>query len=460
MGRTEETPPTTDGAGAEILAGAERTTAKQRLGHLLLDMNYITLDDYERALDRQSETGGDIIDVLVSLGCVEPGDLVGFLLEHASLPMHELALLEIPRAVLDRLPPSLVRELETLPLDEVGDMLTVGTVAPLAQTKIDELERTAGKRVRPLICPAEDIRSAIQRYYPEADAAGETTAAGMRSPLRLHHVVHLIQQVKSLPALPDTVHQVQEAVEDPEISIASVVDAITLDPPIAARVLGVANSAAYGFPQRIHDLTLAVSLMGLRETYYLVLSAAVVDVLNKTRNFDYRTFFLNAICCAAASRIVAAAAGRRNLPGIFTAGLLHDVGRAALWEAVPDLCAKLDKDLEGTALLAEEERVIGLSHAEAGYELATHWNLPKELALPIRFHHTPEAATECQEQVAVVALANAMIGVSGKTLGEASGIFKNHAPSLGVLELDEEQAEAMLETYLERHANAVRDAFE
>ncbi len=440
--------------------GTQRIAAKQRLGRMLVDMGFISSNDYERALDRQSETGGDIIDVLVSLGCVEPGDLVGFLLDHSSLLPKELELLEIPRSLLDRLPAELVRSFESLPLDEVGDTITVGTVSVLPQERIEELERAAGKRVRPLICPAQDIRSAIDRYYPETGAAPEADAAGMRSPMRLHHVVHLIRQVRTLPALPETVQQVREAVDDPEISIGSVVDAITLDPPIAAKVLGVANSAAYGFSQRIHDLTLAVSLIGLRETYYLVLGAAVVDVLNKARNFDYRLFFLDAIRCAAASRIVAAAAGRRHLPGIFTAGLLHDVGRVALWDAVPDLCAKLDKDLEGRKLLAEEERVIGISHAEAGYELARHWNLPDELALSIRFHHTPEAASSCREQVAVVALADAMIGVSGKTLEEAATIFRQHEFSLGVLGLDREVAEAMLETYLQKHASAVRDAFE
>jgi len=446
--------------GGALQGNAQRIEAKQRLGRLLLDMEFISQEDYARASDRQVETGGDIIDSLVALGCVEPGQLVAFLLEHSVLPPQELAMLEIPRSLLDLVPAELARSLETLPLDEVGDALTVGTVSPLPQEHVAALEQAAGRRVRPLICPAEDIRAAIQRYYPEAGTAPETGASGMRSPLRLNHVVHLIRQLNTLPALPETVQQVQDAVQDPEISIASVVDAITLDPPIAAKVLGVANSAAYGFSQKIHDLTLAVSLMGLRETYYVVLSAAVVDVLSKTRNFDYRAFFLDAICCAAASRIVAAASGRRALPGIFTAGLLHDVGRAALWEAVPDLCARLDKDLEGRELIEAEEAVVGLSHAEAGYELARHWNLPEELALPIRFHHAPEAAPACREHVAVVAVASAMIRVSGKTLEEGAAVFQGLEEPLAVLGLDQEMAEAMLETYLERHANAVRDAFE
>jgi putative nucleotidyltransferase with HDIG domain len=224
-------------------------------------------------------------------------------------------------------------------------------------------------------------------------------------------------------------------------------------------VLGVANSPAYGFKHQVHDVKLAVSLMGLKETYAIVLSAAVVDMLRKLKQFDYRTFFLEAVCCATAARIVAKTAGKHNLPGIFYAGLLHDIGKAALWEAAPELCAKIDSDLQGKEAIQAEEQNIGLSHAEAGYELANYWQLPPEIAQPIRLHHDFARATDLKENVAAVAIANEMVAISGATLQEHPEFYTNNEAALKTLNIDEELAEAMLEKYLDKHQNAVKEAF-
>jgi HD-like signal output (HDOD) protein len=309
----------------------------------------------------------------------------------------------------------------------------------------------------------EDIQAAVLRYYPPGEPAispsRESHIRGLHEPLRLGQIADLLRRIETLPALPETVAQVRDAMNDPKSSVPAVVDIITLDPPIAAKVLSVANSAAYGFSHRIHELNLAVSLLGLRETYAIVLSAAVVDLLNKFRHFDYRSFFLEAISCATASRIVGRAAGRRNLPGIFSAGLLHDIGRAALWEVVPELARKIPTTLRGVELIRAEESKIGISHAEAGYLLATHWNLPDEITYPIRFHHAPHRADASREHVAIVALADAMVNVSGTRFEDNPQVFTGLEPALHILGIDNETAEAMLDEFLTRYESALNDAF-
>ncbi|MBN2310181.1 MAG: HDOD domain-containing protein, partial [Candidatus Hydrogenedentes bacterium] len=216
----------------------------------------------------------------------------------------------------------------------------------------------------------------------------------------------------------------------------------------------VANSAAYGFPQRVDDLKLAVSLLGLRETYSLVLSCAVVDLLKKSKQFDYRVFWLESMCCAAAARIVAKASGRRQLFGVFSAGLLHDLGRVALAQVASHSYARIDAYLPPDELLAAEEQLLGLTHTEAGYELATHWNLPEEIAEPIRFHHKPALATKARENVAIVGIASLMVRAMGTELEENESIFAGHEETLALLGLDEEFSEAMLNEFLERRADS------
>ncbi|KKM83988.1 hypothetical protein LCGC14_1303780, partial [marine sediment metagenome] len=52
----------------------------------------------------------------------------------------------------------------------------------------------------------------------------------------------------------------------------------------------------------------------------------------------------------------------------------------------------VEDDPAAVLAIAAEEEVLGLSHTEAGYQLAQHWDLPIELAESIRFHHAPRYA--------------------------------------------------------------------
>jgi len=145
--------------------------------------------------------------------------------------------------------------------------------------------------------------------------------------------------------------------------------------------------------------------LGLRETYSIVLSAAVLDLFEVTKHFDYREYWEEAMNCAAAARIIGATCGHEKDPGLFTAGLLHDIGRIALLETVPELYRQVPSNLCGTELIEAEQKTVGITHAEAGYELATNWGLPKDITEPIRHHHHPESAYDMQPRVAIIALA-------------------------------------------------------
>jgi HD-like signal output (HDOD) protein len=443
-----------------------KNTAKRQIGRLLFDAGVITQLQFDEAHEVQEKKGGEIIDILFSLDSITPDSFLDFLLTYPGLGPAITPHLEISADLIDLIPTEIAREHQIIPIDQAGQVLTLGTVALLDGNVVRHIEGLTGLQIKTLLCKCEDVQAAIVRYYGTEDGSDEQTnpesqefLKGLHEPLRLSHVAHLVRRIKSLPALPETVLHVREAMGNPDSSVSTMVDIITLDPPIAAKVLSVANSAAYGFSHRIHDLNLAVSLLGLRETYAIVLSASVVDLVSRFERFDYRAFFLQAVCCATAARIVAKACGRRNLVGVFTAGLLHDIGHAALWEVEPQLCRKIEGDLSGQALVDAEVQALGISHAEAGYELATHWNLPHEIAESIRLHHAPTQASRAPEHVAIIALADAMVQVAGTSLEENPGIFEELRESMDLLGLDDEIAEAMLDEFLTKFETALGDAF-
>ena len=453
----------TDNVGASrpgILPATSRVERDEALIPLLVQARLVSAAEVDQAKKRMRARGGSLLESIFGLGFLAPGDLVSFLLNDPQASRISLAALQPPPDVLGRLPAALARKHRVVPMDKLGETLLVGMAEPLDGQAVHELSEACGCEVRTLLVGSEDVQSALTFYYGDANRADAVEVSHLQGAFKLGHVAQLIRNIQSLPALPETVERVHEAMADPRSSVANVVEIITMDPPIAAKVLSVANSAAYGFPQDIKDLNLAVSLLGLRETYTIVLSAAVVDFLNKLKDFDYRVFWLESMCCAAASRIVAKAAGRRNMPGVFTAGLLHDLGRPVLWEAVPDLCRQITSEPLGDELVQAEERVIGLSHPEAGYELALHWNLPEEIAETIRCHHRPDSASVAPEHVAIIALAERMVHAPGKGVDDNHEAFEGLETAFATLGLDMENAEAMLEEYLHLRESALREVDE
>ncbi len=442
-------------------ARAAGSVVKKRIGDLMVEAGLITPGMLREALDAQRERGTKVVETLIHLGHVTVDDFVNFLSRQPGVASLDLRRYQVQRDIVGLIPREVAMKLEVFPVDRMGRLLTLAMACPLDAHSIREIETLTSLRVKPILCPASDIRAAIESYYGggEASAAEEeapeetaapsvpvkkapaTVAAKARSGMQLAQVAEQVRQLTSLPALPATVSRVQEALGDVSISPKEVAQAIAQDPAIAIKVLSVANSPAYGFASQVETIDLAVALLGLRETYSIVLSAAVLNLFDVKKRFDYCGFWEEAMNTAGAARILARCCGKNKEGGAFTAGLLHDIGRIALLEIVPDLYTQVPAQLAGPELVAAEEKIVGLSHPEAGYELAVHWHLPNTLALAIRHHHRAEQAPECKQETAVVALAESWIRdacVSGR---EKKALLKASGPLLALAGLDARSAE-------------------
>ncbi len=401
---------------------------KRRIGEMLLDDGLISAGQLSQALESQAKSGGKLVEKLIAHGSLTFDDFVRFLSRQPGIASIDLTNYHIPEDYVSLVPREIVLKHEVFPIDKMGRLLTLGMVCPLDSATIDKISEITGLKVKPILCSPDHIRAAIRRYYslvpgvpdeptpsalkarkPKTNKAKNATnnVAKADSGLKLKRVPGLLTNLTSLPALPVTVRKVQEAMGNMSVTLSDVTETILQDPPVAAKVLSVANSAAYGFPNKVSSVDLAVALMGLKETYSIVLSAAIINLFDKGKQTDYAIFWEEALNCAAACRTIANLKGKAAPDGVFTAGLLHDIGRIALLETAPDRYAQIDPQLAGAELTAMEEELVGLTHAEAGFELATNWNLPADIAEAIRLHHQPDLSTEAPTVVAIVALAEA-----------------------------------------------------
>jgi putative nucleotidyltransferase with HDIG domain len=205
----------------------------------------------------------------------------------------------------------------------------------------------------------------------------------------------LQQQVTTLPALPPAVTLALRVLQAEDSSTQACVDALNIDPALVARLLRLANAAAYGRSGHIGTVHDAITLLG-RHTVAAVLTAAAVSASfdgARCRGFDLGAFWRESLACGIAAQTLAGELGVDS--GLaFTAGLLHDFGRLVLVLHLPDAvtqamdCARLHDQ----PLHLAEHAVLGMDHAEAGALVAQHWRFPPAMVAAMAGHHGAQGA--------------------------------------------------------------------
>lgn len=387
---------------------------KKRIGELLIDADIITKGQLDEALTVQKSDGGKVVEILINLGHLDTGKVAQFLASQPGIPSIDISNYSVQSDVLALIPRDFALKNEVFPIDKLGKLLTVGMAFPLDAGTIKKLEDMTGLRVKALLCRPEGIRAAIEQYYgrPETKSSEnrhETEAARISAGALVDGVAQLVRGIDSLPTLPQTVQQVQELAQSAETPMKDIAAIIAQDPAISGKLLRLANSPAFGFSRRVDNVELATSLLGLRETCMAVTSSAIINLTENTKRFDHATFWRQSLLCASLAKHIGNLCGLKKNTGIFTAGLLCDIGRFALFECAPARYARIPAGLIDRELVGAEEEALGLGHPEAGHILAEHWALPKEIAEPIRYHVTPEHADTCPELAAIVSLAARLV---------------------------------------------------
>ncbi len=182
-----------------------------------------------------------------------------------------------------------------------------------------------------------------------------------------------------LPVLPGAAADALAMVNAQQASITPLKRTIEADPPLAGRVLAVANSARFG-GQKVASLGLALQRLGtmaVRDVLYQAVAETHLFRGSNARNLHEKD---HAIAVALLAReIVKVIPADRDL--VFTCGLLHDIGRTLL--------LNMTAQIPNTVLDDEEkDLVIHDLHAAAGAKLAQSWQLPDLIAEACERHHT------------------------------------------------------------------------
>jgi len=142
----------------------KRIVTKQ-LGELLMDRGIITPAQLEQALKAQKERGGLIGQILVSLGYAKEEEIAQVLTVQYGFPYLPLASYEISKEALMLIPENVARQYNLVPVDKIGDLLTIAMSNPLNVQAIEDIEMLTRLKVQVFVSTMTDINDAVKKNY-------------------------------------------------------------------------------------------------------------------------------------------------------------------------------------------------------------------------------------------------------------------------------------------------------
>jgi putative nucleotidyltransferase with HDIG domain len=134
----------------------------------------------------------------------------------------------------------------------------------------------------------------------------------------------------------------------------------------------------------------------------------------------------HSVWVAVAAGEMADALGVQTPDVLFTAGLLHDVGKMVLDEVVGEESVELRKAMRevnaNDSFELIEQKYFGMDHAEAGALILKKWNFPEVLVAAVRWHHEPDKTDSLKDVVNMVHIAD----VLGYSQGIGAGLEGLH----------------------------------
>ncbi|HPL63820.1 MAG: HDOD domain-containing protein [Syntrophales bacterium] len=203
----------------------------------------------------------------------------------------------------------------------------------------------------------------------------------------------ILRSIKNIPAFPATAQKVAAVMGNPDYSITHVVNIIKFDASITANILRIANSAYFGV-RRISSLHDAVVFLGQENIVRAIQVSGISKYFKKASGYGLNgpELWRHSVGVALMTQIISRKISGREDTKLFTAGLLHDIGKVILGEFVDDSIRRINGLVNdhGYSFIRAEEEVLGMNHAEVGGKMAQQWNFPQDIRDSITYHHRPD----------------------------------------------------------------------
>jgi len=240
-------------------------------------------------------------------------------------------------------------------------------------------------------------------------------------------------QVKSFPGMPTTAAKLLKMLKDSESTAAQIEDVLRYDAGLTANILKLTNSAYFGIPSKVSSVRQAIMMLGWKRVMQLVMTMCMSTVMKKPipgYDLPQGALWRHSVAVSVAAEAVVKALKIPEAEEVFTAALLHDVGKLVLGGFVKnDLEQIKTMAAKGIAFEVAENMIIGTDHAEIGAKVLKHWNFSSDVIEAVRWHHDPDSPEKVNIQTDIVYLAN-LLCQSTSTSEEIGGKSVELSPAV------------------------------
>ena len=217
-------------------------------------------------------------------------------------------------------------------------------------------------------------------------------------------------QLEELPTIPASLTRVLKEI-DKESSTADSLEMVIRDDPVfTAKILKMANSSFYGLSGKVNSIARAVMVLGFKEVRNLVVALSLSDTFSDDlgiERFDAHQVWIHSVFTGRAAQMLASHIPSLDSDEMFTAGVIHDLGRVLM-------CTHFTNEMKEILSMQEQEKVplyvaekrYGLFHGDVGEYVTVLWGFSDMLATVVQCHHDPQKAGPHEVAASVVFLAD------------------------------------------------------
>lgn len=138
---------------------------EKKIGQILVEAEAITGEQLTYALKKQRENGHRIGENLIDLGYIDEDEITRYIAEQYRIPYISLDRYEFSTGILDIIPEDISKIHGLIPLDLIGDILTVGTVDVPDKRILKRMEVLTGFKIQVMLVTGGDFNRYMQKVY-------------------------------------------------------------------------------------------------------------------------------------------------------------------------------------------------------------------------------------------------------------------------------------------------------